>query len=1629
MKKINVNRIIRITAAVLLVIMIFEEPAQRWAQMKPYFIDEVQAATADSSETDADALGDADSTPMYYVSDVRLFDAMNWKDAKKSCEKAGYTLVDSDLNEGTQKDWVDTHIYGSDDAAYVYLGYKTSTNPDDAITDMKMVEMDTGYTMMNYEDLEKEMNPSMNILAVDIMVAVSEAKNNLAAGDSYAEAAKRYLNMYYIPYLDSRLLGDFLFSDNLDLNEVSKLLKRTNPAVISCIMSALAMGVSQSDVPGYDGNFAARMAAASYDITAESKSEYKVLDGYYYDAASSLKDALQDFANKIESALAIYNNTGKRLDDDFIKDHAIEASYVSIYNKLNEYVMSDGKGVGECLVDAGSGSLNTRQELRKIYPLVMALTAGQLAMFQYTGPSTATGYMDGDSSALNFADEKFKEATDEIKNSGLEQTEDGKVPVYAADNDTLYKSEVAMTNEATRAASAKNEYNYVSSVSFSEEAWAAVFKWGFFVIDVCFVMCIITMIVTKIVTYFVAQATIAAFMSTTAGACLSVMGSAISAVGSNIVTLIIFIVVMVVWYAYNKIKAHKEYLNPDYSQVPHFLDDIIKIANADGEEDTKHIMYNAVYNVHDDDYQKDWMNYTFQDSVSTINKAKANNKDLYSDFNAKQGKKWNALYVTKDKDAGSPICSTNPDDIFLVKKGEYNEHISGYEGFTEIGNTGPVNLNSNQYNDDVSGIYLYYRTKERMEDPDAVVYSTKGKYISDLVIVSEKDENKAKAAIKMKKEKYTFLDQNLTPDQGYYTFIGYATTNYVKDALTDIRLDCIDTGNSAAGGYTRGNVSYGRVGTTGNGLTLYQSAMNVGEEQETEEGTYVSAPGAPILADMIITDDINKAPAGYEPIILGGGGAAYNFNTRYNKNDDKNRRYVYFQPSVAYVPESAGKMVKENVTYVYSDTKYISGINAFASGSLSKSKLLNRIRSMGYTVAEYDLMEGWEYPEYKIRSYLGYSTTYNPYRAISDVKYFKGSTYSSSIQYCAGSGEGTYLAADVHLFTGESCRGLSTSKAYCGYCNEMIAITKSLTNNLQLGRYEEVEKWQGLNIKYYFGYAVRGLFTLGVDADHPALKESDISISRNSSAPKGMRSISLMTDWYSKTNFDISIDYGVHFYIKRDALSKGKYIKSIYVASFEEPDVKGLEKLMAYRQADDYTMLAAVGGSDGEILKTNIAVDQNYAWYNLLDGKDGDDIVYDGSGVYTMRVKGVKKYLYDLNKASLKLPKPARAYSYVGITRTNDPNEALTGIVKYKCTSDQVPAKISIGGVKYYKAGDRVGDYCFYTTTSLNSSPGFPITDLYFDGSASAGGESAVLTTEKTDPSDLQQKLDAIDKDKSLKPYEKIVKKAELKNSYVDLRAESYKGLYGHVSVETNNTFISELFIGHGKSMSKAASDVIKQGAKFVYSYNLNMGATGEVSANRLKWSKTEFMKDKSLAEAAKYWYVPRVDNNVINDYVVIGYNLEIADDEYTGEDEAVRDILLTVGEPYKEDGFTQNGCEYYPVSDTSLNYGAYGKDIYMYMTYDEPKGGLSPIAGLAIARNDSIPASAGKKRYEYVLSTTGDRANLNEGVKAIKSRKYRYTRLWLFANRLDNTVKKNARLDITDAGRNTTRMNVKLIR
>ncbi|MBR6228939.1 MAG: hypothetical protein IKQ97_04310, partial [Eubacterium sp.] len=1606
---------------------------------------------------------------LVYVSDVRLFQG---ESANENASQNGYKLVDENLNEGADKTSLKEDLFASDYGdTPVYLGYKTTTDRSQAITSLKMAEMDTGYQMFDYDELEKSMNTGMNYVAEDIIAVLPEIKKNIERGDRYAGKVKEALNLFYVPYMDNKGVGDFLFDPETSVAKVAQLLKRCNMVVTTSMFSDLMMGVSGTPIAGQSGNLASRIVQNAKTIDGMDKGEYITLDSLYKDDAKDLRQTLQNYSNEIEPALKLYQEEGSSLSQAFMDAHPSEALTMQVYNTLNEYTIKDGTGVGTYLYRLGTTTMKDKADLRALYPLVMAMSPGQLLLLQYTGIFDAVTYMNESSEAISTADEVVEKTKERIKNSGLKGTEDGRLPIYPPGQDALYRSRVALTTEAIRSASAREEYHKITQYEKDMELWNKVYTWSNRIIVFSMAACVLATGVVWIIGHTSARW----LLTTAAFQVLTKLGWPIRLLGSNMYTFIIMIVVIIIWYAVLEIKKIIKYYDPDRSEVPRYMYSVEKVAGADGKKENEYILYEPAYSGYTEikykennnrsgstnaferefiDHCEDYEDINYNDSSDVIAKKEEHNKKLFSDFNAREGKKWNALYKTKDPRAGSPICAESEEDLFRVIKGQYNEYVSGYKPFSSFGNENPVNLNSNQYHDRVGGIYLYYKTEETLRDPEACSYLSKGKYVSDVILISEKEEKDANAAIKMKAGKYRFLDTNLTPNQGYCTYIGYSVTENVDDAIRDLRVDSIAVGNSMSGGYRRNNIGYAGVGQTANGsYTLYQTAVNKGdtdisdreslryteeddpdaekdsgtEPEKSGTSTIMSYSGAPILADFKVVESIEDAPAGYEPIIAGCGGAAFNFNTRYKKTYDNNRRYVYFQPAVAFVSKGADVKPKKGVTYVYSDEEYLAGVQAFVlaeqinfgkKGERQEVEdFKNRIRGRGYTLFDLNINERFrifeDETEGKLRRnicYIGYATTRNPFRAIGDIRYFKGNTFSESIQSSAPSAEGVYLAMDVHVYgdpaeigIGENI-GYSTSKEYAGTGAYMIDAgyyyvwLGSSQNRKRTLAKERVESWQHAKVKNYLGVAERGLYVLGADAEHPALKPSDILVTNKSTPPAGMRSISYMTNPFMTENFDISPSQaGIHFYIRKEKEVRKKYVSGIYVASYSKPKKLSKEEdYFTYKAVDDSTKLAAYAGCNGEVLDTNLGVEPKYAWYNYLDADS----------------KPVKKTREEYYYCGSFLDNKAKNYSYVGVSYTDDPDEALTGIIRYKFSGSTPPNRITIGGVKYYKAGDAVGNCCYYTTKSDNAMPGLPITDISFDETLSLGGSAVLLQTDRTDPSNLQQQLDAVDMDGDLEEYEKIRKKAELRNAAVNLKPVLENKLSGHLFVDTNDSFISDIILGHGKTKEEAIDNAIKNGATYVYSFDTNLGIDKTVEGN-----------NKGLPFGSDSLEPTKMSGR---EYVCIGYN---AESTQNGGDPSfgVHDILITQGKPFMEDGFEKDGSEYYPVSNVSLNAGTDGKELYMYYSFDETDKAASPLESLVMSKGDSIPSGVGEKRYEYIMTDTDEKANLNKGATSISSGKMQDTRLWLFAHRLDNTVKSEALFDITDFGRKTKRMDVEI--
>ena len=131
-----------------------------------------------------------------YIKEIRISTAATEDEAKQWLIDNDYLVLDVNLNQKTGKDCV-------------YIGYKTTTNPDEAITDLSLMQMDGGYSFSEYEAMVEKMEQEIMEIIDSLETSITEARANYMADKKCAVGAHGILNRFRED--DSgKLLGDLL---------------------------------------------------------------------------------------------------------------------------------------------------------------------------------------------------------------------------------------------------------------------------------------------------------------------------------------------------------------------------------------------------------------------------------------------------------------------------------------------------------------------------------------------------------------------------------------------------------------------------------------------------------------------------------------------------------------------------------------------------------------------------------------------------------------------------------------------------------------------------------------------------------------------------------------------------------------------------------------------------------------------------------------------------------------------------------------------------------------------------------------------------------------------------------------------------------------------------------------------------------------------------------------------------------------------------------------------------------------------------------------------------------------------------------------------------------------------------
>ena len=155
-----------------------------------------------------------------YISEVKIgMGRWNSDDDKKSDAALksleGYTILSDDSGNPVDLNRSAEGGIGSKGEKVVYLGYKTTKNPNEAITDLALMNMKGGYSVKDYEILMDTQMKAQIIPLVDRFLAViNEYRKNYKAGVQRAVYINGILNKF-IDDDTGKGLGDLLLNETV----------------------------------------------------------------------------------------------------------------------------------------------------------------------------------------------------------------------------------------------------------------------------------------------------------------------------------------------------------------------------------------------------------------------------------------------------------------------------------------------------------------------------------------------------------------------------------------------------------------------------------------------------------------------------------------------------------------------------------------------------------------------------------------------------------------------------------------------------------------------------------------------------------------------------------------------------------------------------------------------------------------------------------------------------------------------------------------------------------------------------------------------------------------------------------------------------------------------------------------------------------------------------------------------------------------------------------------------------------------------------------------------------------------------------------------------------------------------
>ena len=671
----------------------------------------------------------AASNKSTYIKDVVLSYGKTADEAKAWLTENGYEVLDYDLNEGAD----DTFST----ARAVYLGYTTTDNAEEAITDMRLMNMKGGYSVQDYQMLLNDQKANIKLFMDNFIVAINEYRANYKAGQGRAVAAHDMLNLLYDD--DSQqYMGDALLNkikeeytdeewsalsedEQAKVADMTTILMQANSDAVLTIEQTLATATDTGDTLWIDRYESAGSYDDMLDAIMEEKNlsvneAEKALAAEYDEDAKTIAaqfETYKDYLEKYTNSDISFENTEAEIEA-YQAEHA-DFDQVNWFAAGTQYelisqLMNDGISLYELVTSEDYDVKGADSYL--LYPLVSCLTEGQRACLELLPMYQVVALGINNDAA---AEEGMESLTDEL-------TEKLKTSIYDGVDRTIFGGDVALTNEAIRlqAATGKNAvdtgWDHISgasialyasfavSLAMTVGAWVAnahfynlQVEYSSMAYNIGAAKAAVADNVEKIAaggatmdqinTYN--QAAMDARDAVRVGARAQGWATFFKYAGIAMTCISVVLIGLSLWSTYNDLK---DYYNAEFTPIPmHMVDE-----NTNDSGEKVYTYYDAVK-----------CNRVEAGFVTDANKLLGD----YGDINGDVGRQWVALYTTKDKAAGDPITSV---PVVQYKSSDIPKESS--TALSMFGENVAQNLTNEQlgytYDDDMGGIYMFYNVDE-----------------------------------------------------------------------------------------------------------------------------------------------------------------------------------------------------------------------------------------------------------------------------------------------------------------------------------------------------------------------------------------------------------------------------------------------------------------------------------------------------------------------------------------------------------------------------------------------------------------------------------------------------------------------------------------------------------------------------------------------------------------------------------------------------------------------------------------------------------------------------------------------------------------------------------------------------